>query len=138
MAVIQLSVFLDNMAGRLSEVTRILGENNINIRGFSVADTPDYGILRLIVNEPERALIVLRGHRFIVHEGPVILARVQDLPGGFATALEGFARERINVDYAYATVSSMIVFGVERPTVGEEILKEEGVRLVTQEELGSI
>jgi len=138
MAVTQLSVFLDNMAGRLCEVTRILGENNINIRGFSVADTPDYGILRLIVNEPERALIVLRGQRFIVHEGPVILARVRDLPGGFASALEGFARKGINVDYAYATVSSMIVFGIERSSVGEEILREEGVHLVTQEELANI
>ncbi len=138
MAVIQLSVFLDNMAGRLSEVTRVLGDNNINIRGFSVADTPDYGILRLIVNEPDKALIVLRGQRFIVHEGPVILARVRDLPGGFAHALEGFARNGINVEYAYATVSSMIVFGVERPSVGEEILRQEGVLLISQDELASI
>lgn len=138
MAVTQLSVFLDNSAGRLSEVTRILGKNNVNIRGFSVADTADFGILRLIVNDPLKASSVLRAGRFTVHEGPIILARVPDRPGGFASALDGFARRGINVDYAYGAACSLIAFGVEQIEVGEQILREEGIPLLTEQELTEV
>lgn len=138
MPVMQLSVFLDNTAGRLCEVARKLGENRINIRGFSVADTTDFGILRLLLNDPDRAAAVLRNARFTVHEGPVILARVYDRPGGFAAALEAFASKGVNVDYSYGAVCSIIVFGVEQIELGEAILREEGIPLVTQEELATI
>jgi hypothetical protein len=135
MAVRQLSVFLDNTAGRLCKVTRILGDNGVNIRGFSLADTADFGILRLIVDQPGKAAQALRSAHFTVHDGPVILARVLDHPGGFATALEGFASRGINVEYAYGTVCSSIVFGVNDLQVGEQILREEGMVLMTDQEL---
>jgi len=135
MSVSQLSVFLDNTAGRLAEVTRILGDAGINIRGFSVADTADFGILRLIVNEQQRAIEALRAARFTVHQGPVILARVPDSPGGLARALYGFAQRDLNVEYAYAIVNSIIAFGVEDISAGEAILSEEKIPLVSQEEL---
>lgn len=135
MAVTQLSVFLDNTAGRLAEVTRILGDAKINIRGFSVADTADFGILRLIVNDERRAVEALRAARFTVHEGPVILARVPDVPGGLARALLGFAQHGINVEYAYAIVQSIIAFGVEDIAAGETILQEERIPLVSPDEL---
>ena len=138
MAITQLSVFLDNTAGRLREVTRALGESGVNIRGFSVADTADFGILRLIVNEPSKACAALREARFTVHPGPVILAGVPDLPGGFAAALEGFAKRGVNVDYAYATAGSLIVFGVENIAAGEAILREEGINVLTEDELGQL
>jgi len=134
MAVKQLSVFLGNTAGRLCDVARTLGENNINIRGFSVADTSDFGVLRLLVNDPDRACAVLRDARFTVYVGPVILARVYDRPGGFAAALEGFARKGINVDYSYGAICSIIVFGVEQIEEGEAILREQGIALVSEEE----
>jgi hypothetical protein len=135
MAVTQLSVFLDNTSGRLAEVTRILGERGVNIRGFSVADTADFGILRLIVNDEEAAVASLRAAKFTVHEGPVILARVPDVPGGLARALTGFARRGLNVEYSYAIVQSIIAFGVNDVDAGEAILKEEGIPLVTVAEL---
>lgn len=138
MSVTQLSVFLDNTAGRLSEVARILGANQVNIRGFSVADTTDFGILRLIVSDPARGSGVLREARFTVHEGPVILAQVPDQPGGFACALEGFARRGINVDYAYAAACSLIAFGVEDIAAGERILLEEGVPVLGEDDLARI
>lgn len=138
MAVKQLSVFLDNTAGRLAEVTRILGENSVNIRGFSVADTADFGILRLIVNDEARAMAALRAAKFTVHEGPVILARVPDTPGGLARALAGFAQRGLNVEYAYAIVQSIIAFGVEDVAAGEAILQEEGIPLVTPTELQEV
>ena len=121
MAVTQLSVFLDNTAGRLAEVTRILGEHGVNIRGFSVADTADFGILRLIVTNEERAMSALRAAKFTVHAGPVILARVPDVPGGLSRALVGFAQRGLNVEYAYAIVQSIIAFGVEDVPAGEAI-----------------
>jgi hypothetical protein len=138
MAVTQLSVFLDNTAGRLAEVTRILGENGVNIRGFSVADTADFGILRLIVNPEDKAVAALRNAKFTVHEGPVILARVPDVPGGLARALAGFAQRNLNVEYAYAIVQSIIAFGVEDVTAAETVLVEENIPLITPKELEEI
>jgi hypothetical protein len=135
MAVTQLSVFLDNTAGRLAEVARILGDAGINIRGFSVADTADFGILRLLVNDEARAVAVLRAAHFTVHEGPVILARVPDAPGGLARALTGFAQRGVNVEYAYAIVQSLIAFGVEDIAAGEAILRDEQIALLTSEEM---
>jgi hypothetical protein len=138
MAVTQLSVFLDNTAGRLAEVTRILGDSQVNIRGFSVADTADFGILRLIVNNEEAAVKALREAKFTVHEGPVILAKVPDAPGGLGHALAGFAQRGLNVEYAYAIVRSIIAFGVEDVAAGEAILQEEKIPLLTQEELAEL
>jgi len=138
MAVTQLSVFLNNTAGRLAEVTRILGDCSVNIRGFSVADTADFGILRLIVNNEPAAVAALRAAKFTVHEGPVILARVPDRPGGLARALTGFAERGLNVEYAYAIVQSIIAFGVEDIAAGEAILREEGIPLVAPAELSEV
>lgn len=138
MAVTQLSVFLDNTAGRLAEVTRILGTNGVNIRGFSVADTADFGILRLIVNNETAAMEALRAGKFTVHAGPVILARVPDVPGGLGRALEGFAKRGLNVEYAYAIVQSIIAFGVEDVAAGEAILAEEQIPLVNQQDLAEL
>jgi hypothetical protein len=135
MAVTQLSVFLDNTAGRLAEVTRILGEAGINIRGFSIADTADFGILRLIVNDVDGAIDVLRGAHFTVHSGPVVLARVPDVPGGLARALAGLAARGLNVEYAYAIVHSIIAFGIEDAATGEAILTDERIPLVSPQEL---
>ncbi len=136
MPVTQLSVFLDNAAGRLAEVTRILGENNINIRGFSVADTADFGILRLLVNDPEKAIEALKKANFTAHKGPLVLARIPDRPGGLAGALAALAEKNVNVEYAYAIVTSgVIAFGLEDVELGESILCDRGYPLVTPEEL---
>ncbi len=141
MAVTQLSIFLDNTAGRLAEVARVLGDNAVNIRGFSIADTADYGILRVIVEHEDKAAQVLRDNSFTVHEGPVILARVPDEPGGLAKALDGFAKRGLNLEYAYLAVpAAVIAFGVDEKDVNaaEAILLEEGIPLVTAEELRAV
>jgi len=135
MAITQLSVFLNNIAGRLAEVTRILGEHGVNIRGFSLADNVDFGILRLIVSQEPVAIKALKDAKFTVHEGTVVLARVPDVPGGLAAALAGFAQRGVNVEYAYAIVNSIIAFGVEDVEAAEAILQQEGIPLVTPEEI---
>lgn len=135
MAVTQLSVFLENAAGRLAEVARVLGDAGVNIRGFSIAETSEYGILRLIADDEEKAAAALRASEFTVHEGPVICAKVPDEPGGLARALEGFAKEGINVEYAYLAVpAAVIAFGVEDVEAGERILANAGIATVSHGE----
>jgi len=138
MSVTQLSVFIENKPGRLAEVTRILGQAEVNIRGFSIADTEDYGILRLLVNKEDIARDALRAGGFMVHTSQVILAEVPDRPGGFAEALDAFAALNINVEYTYAIANSLIAFGVQTPEAAEVELRHRGVRLFTDAELAAL
>jgi hypothetical protein len=104
MKVEQISIFLENKSGRLAEVTRILGDGGINIRALSLADTSDFGILRLIVNNTEKAKEILKKNNFTVGKTEVIAVEVPDNPGGLAHILEVLKKEDINVEYMYAFV----------------------------------
>ncbi len=104
MKVEQISIFIENKSGRLAEVARILGESGINIRALSLADTSDFGILRLIVNNVARAAMVLKEAGFTVSKTEVIAVEVPDRPGGLAAILQALDREAINVEYMYAFV----------------------------------
>lgn len=101
----QISVFLENKSGRLAAVTRTLGQNDINIRALSIADTSDFGILRLIVNDPSRAYAVLKEAGFTVSETDVIAVEVPDTPGGLADVLDILGAAGANIEYLYAFVS---------------------------------
>ena len=135
MSVTQLSVFIQNKPGRLAAVTRILGTAGVNIRGFSIADTEDYGILRLLVDKEDIARVVLRENDFTVHESQVILSVVPDQPGGLAEVLDAFADLEINVEYTYVTANSLIAFGVDNREKGEAEMRARGVKLLTNEDL---
>lgn len=104
MKVEQISIFLENKSGRLAEVTKILGEGGINIRALSLADTSDFGILRLIVNNTEKAKDILKKHNFTVGKTEVIALEVSDRPGGLAHILDILGKKDINVEYMYAFV----------------------------------
>ncbi|MCE5212083.1 MAG: ACT domain-containing protein, partial [Deltaproteobacteria bacterium] len=104
MKVEQISVFLENKPGTLVHATRVLKENNINIRTLSMAETADFGILRLIVNDVEKANKVLKDNGFRVSKTPVVAVEVPDKPGGLHSIMEVVAREGINVEYLYAFV----------------------------------
>ncbi len=104
MQVEQISVFIENKSGRLAEVTRILGEAGINIRTLSLADTSDFGILRLIVNDREKAKAVLKEKGFTVSKTEVVAVEVPDRPGGLSQILQALDRDEINVEYMYAFV----------------------------------
>ncbi|MCS7180546.1 MAG: amino acid-binding protein, partial [bacterium] len=88
MSIKQLSIFLENRLGRLNEVISFLGKNNINIRALSLADKADYGILRLIVNNKNKAFKILKENKFSVSETEVIAVEVEDKPGGLAKILK--------------------------------------------------
>ncbi len=101
MKIRQLSVFLENRVGRLSEVCRILANNNINIIASSLADTSDFGIFRMIVNKPEEAKKVLKEENFTVLENDVVALDIEDRPGGLADVLEILEKNEINIEYLY-------------------------------------
>lgn len=114
----QISLFLENKSGRLVKVMETLSENNINIRALSIADTTDFGILRLIVSNPDQAYKVLRDAGFTVSTTDVIAVEVDDRPGGLATALQALEGSGINIEYVYAFVEkakdkALVVFRVE-------------------------
>ena len=102
MGVRQISVFLENKAGRLSDVTKVLGDNNVDISALSIADTAHFGILRLIVNNPDLAETVLKKNGYTVSISNVIAIAIDDNPGALAKALEVLTDEDITIEYIYA------------------------------------
>jgi hypothetical protein len=104
MKVDQISIFLENKSGRLAEVTRVLGNAGINVRALSLADTSDFGNLRLIVNDSAKAVDVLKQNQFTVSMTQVVAVEVSDRPGGLAYILDILQKENINVEYMYAFV----------------------------------
>ena len=135
MMIRQLSVFLENKKGRLAEVTGILAKNKVNIRALSLADSADFGVLRLIVNDPEKGATCLRDERMVVQETDVIGVEVPDEPGGLSRVLKIFDHSNINVEYMYATVerikdSAIVIFKVADPAKAVKLLKQAGAPLV--------
>lgn len=98
----QVSVFLENRSGRLNEVTQILGEANINLSAFTIADTADFGILRMIVSDPEKAKTVLKENSFSVQTTDVILVKSPNKPGSLAKMLNILSHEGVFMEYMYA------------------------------------
>ncbi|MHB1477271.1 MAG: ACT domain-containing protein, partial [Coriobacteriia bacterium] len=112
MVIKQLSVFIANESGRVSEVTGILGEAGINIRGFSVSDTADYGILRLIVDRPDDAFFVLTEAGFTVRLDDVICIDLPDVPGGLSAVLKVVSDAGVNIEYVYSLIATFVVLNV--------------------------
>jgi hypothetical protein len=112
MKVTQLTVFLENRSGRLAEVTDILGRAGINIRGFSTTEAAEYGILRLIVPDPQRARGILHKEGFTTHLTEVVCVGVPDEPGGLAHVLDLLAEQKISVDYMYSISFQYICFAL--------------------------
>ncbi len=102
MIIEQLSVFIENKSGRLYEVMDILGKNGINVSALSIADTSDYGIVRLIVSDPPRALVLLKEQAFSVQITPVICCKVPNTPGGLKKMLAYLSEDNISIEYMYA------------------------------------
>lgn len=119
MRVKQISVFLENKSGRLAKVTETLGQHDINIRALSIADTSDFGILRLIVNKPDEAYKILKDGGFTVSATDVIAVEVDDRPGGLARVLKVMDAKGINIEYLYAFLEksskdALVVFRVDQ------------------------
>jgi hypothetical protein len=138
----QISVFIENRSGRLREVAGTLGSNGINIRALSLADTSDYGILRLIVDKPDRALTVLRGANFTLSETDVIAVEVNDSPGGLSHVLDVLGNAGINVEYMYAFVeksvnsnNAVMIFRIEDIDGAVKVLEKAHVTILTNNQI---
>jgi hypothetical protein len=141
--VTQLSVFLENKSGRLADVTRALASNKINIRALSIADTIDYGLLRLIVNDPVAARNALAEDGFTVTLTEVLAIEVTDRPGGLANIIDILSEAGLNIEYMYAFVgtsgeNAIVIFRIERVDEAIAILQSKGVRILTGDELHSL
>lgn len=115
MIIKQLTVFLENKSGKLSEVSSILGNNNINMTAFSIADTQDFGILRAIVSNPEKALEILKEKKFSAQLTDVVCVKVPNQPGAMARTLALLSDDGIQIEYLYAFSSGENATVVIRP-----------------------
>jgi hypothetical protein len=143
MLVEQIAVFLENKSGRLAEITAILAENSINIRALSVADTADFGILRLIVDKVEPAKAVLRENGFTVGKTQVLAVEVEDKTGGLAKVLKCIKDAGINVEYMYAFVNktgenAVLIFRFEKMEEAMNTLQKEGFTILSREQICSL
>ena len=137
----QLSIFLENETGGLADVVDVLARAQVDLRALSLADETDFGILRLIVNEPDRAAAALKEAGFTVRKTPVVAVEIPDRPGGLAAVLN--ALRGVAVEYMYAFVRksgehALVVFRFEDPAAAIETLRMAGARLLGPDEIRTL
>ena len=138
--VYQISVFLENRAGQLSEITTILAENGIDLRAISIAETADYGVLRMIVDDAQKATAILMQHGYLLSMTPVLVIAVPDQPGGISPVLATLAEGNIDIEYMYSLFTHVegkayIVFRVAEADKFVSLLATHGITPATAEEL---
>jgi hypothetical protein len=136
MRVEQIAVFLENKSGRLAEITATLADNGVNIRALSVADTADFGILRLIVDDVEKAKTVLKANGFTVGVTNVIAVEVADRSGGLAKVLKTIEKAGLNVEYMYAFVNrsgenAVLIFRFDETDRAIAALQQDGFTILS-------
>ena len=139
--VYQISVFLENRAGQFAEITGVLAENHIDLRAISIAETTDYGVLRMIVDDAEKTTSILMQHGYLMSMTPVLVVAVSDEPGGIAPVLATMAESNIDIEYMYSLFThregkAYIVFRVAEAETFTQLLADHGLSLATGEELG--
>ena len=138
MIIKQLSVFLENKTGRINEVTRILGEEGVNLSAFSMAETADFGILRVIVSDPDKALEALKKHHFGVSLTDVVCLNCPNTPGALAKALGYLSDENVFIEYMYSFANGETANVIIRPNDMENcirVLTEKKVDLLAASDL---
>ena len=134
MGISQISVFLENTTGRLCEVTQTLARADINLRAISIADTADFGILRLIVDKTDEAVSALTAAGFTTRQTTVAAVEITDKPGSLASLMALFQKSGINIEYLYASLEgsdgkAVVIFKLENHEKGSEILEKSGLTL---------
>lgn len=140
MQIKQLSVFVENKPGRMAEIAGVLGNSNVDIRAISVADTSDFGILRVIVDKPDIAVKALKENGMTVSLTDVLAVGIDDKPGSFARSLEVLAKEDIGIEYMYAFISresgrAYIIIRADDGEKASKALEKSGAHILTSEEI---
>ena len=139
----QVSIFLENKKGRLAEVASLIADKGINIRALSLADTADFGVLRLIVNDPNRCFEVLKAAGFVAQRTDVIAVEVDDRPGGLKRVLDVFDQHGLNIEYMYAFVEkksdrAIVIVRIDQPERAIEVLGSEGVTVLSSDVISKL
>ena len=142
MAVKQISVFIENKKGMLSNAVKIISDADINIRAMSIGDSKDFGILRMIVSETDKAKDILSADT-IVNETSVVAVKMDDKQGALYKILKVLEENSINIEYTYAftahgDLSAYVVFRVDEVETAEKLLKEKGFETLTQEQIEAL
>ena len=143
MAIKQLTVFVENRQGTIVSVTDILSKNNINIRALSIAETEDFGILRLIVNDEQAAVNTLSEEGYLIKVTEVVGVKIGDEPGKLTAALRVLDNANVNVEYLYAFMArtekhAYVVLRVEENMAAENILQNAGFHLITDADIAKL
>lgn len=139
----QISIFIENREGRLAEVTAILRDANVNIRALSLADTTDYGVLRLIVNDNEKAETALKKEGFTVGKTQVLAVEVKDVPGGLNSILDPLYENEINLEYMYSFASprcknSVMIFRLDDHDKALKIFEQKNIKVIPDTEINKL
>lgn len=140
MNVTQLSVFLENRPGHLQNTLRILSENNINITALTISETADYGVLRMIVNDPDRARQVLKDNNITSRTTDVLAIEIEDRPGSLYRVMDAFSKKDMNIEYMYAFPGkrdnkSIMIFRFEDVEAARDALLAEGYTIVKKTDI---
>ncbi len=143
MKVTQISLFLENRKGRLAEVCSLLGETGVNIRALTIAETDEFGVLRMVVDNPEKALQSLRANNFVASVTDIVAIEVGDRPGGLAEVLKTLNENSLNIEYMYGFVekksdNALMVFRFDEPDRAIEVLQGAGLSVVGRSDIESL
>lgn len=143
MTIDQISIFVENKAGRLAEVTKILYEHQIDMRALSIAETPDFGILRIIVNEPAKTAEILKNAGYVFNITPVLAIAIADEPGSLYRMLHILQENDINLEYTYAFVTrnvdeAYMILRVADNERAYKLLSAQQVKILSQEEISQL
>ncbi|MDD3345931.1 MAG: ACT domain-containing protein [Candidatus Omnitrophica bacterium] len=140
MKITQLSVFLENKKGRLYEAAQVLGDAGIDIKALTIAESEEFGVLRIVVDKPDTALDALKEKGFVASITDIVAVEVSDRPGGLAAILKVLSDNQINLEYMYAFVektadNAIVVFRFDDPDQAITVLKENGIRVLGKKEI---
>lgn len=143
MAIKQLTVFVENKQGAVVSITETLSAHNINIRALSIAETQDFGILRLIVNDEETAEKILKYEGYLIKITDVVGVKIGDAPGKLSSALKVLDENKINIEYLYAFMArtekhAYVVIRVENNDAAENALRDTGFKIVTEADVNKL
>ncbi len=143
MKITQISVFLENKEGRLHKVCQVLGDNNINIRALSIAENEDFGILRIVVNDPQKAVTILKQNNIMANLTDVVAVEVEDKPGGLSSILNVLKDNDINVEYMYGFLErfsdkALLVFRFDHADKAIEVLTRNNIRVIKENDINNL
>lgn len=138
MKITQISVFLENRKGRLCDVCTMLGDAGVNIRALTIAETESFGVLRMVVDRPEKAIDLFRKQGVTANLTDVVAVEVPDTPGGLSSVLKVLSDNEVNVEYMYGfvekqTENALLVFRFDNPEKAQQVLKSNGFNVVDEQ-----